>query len=632
MLTIIRNNVQSIFVKLVVVVIVVVMIFFGVDAFQNQGTNVLVDVGDLQVSLNEYQRAMDQEQQSLRQRYGADAADMEKQMNLPLQVVNRLINDAILIQAAKANGVVVTDLELAEAIRSAPYFQTDSRFDQEKYDQLLKSNSITNRMYEEDLRKNLTAMKFVQLVMSGHFVSRAYLTDLDKRGATQMEVELLTLRQEEFQTEQTPTEAQVKAFYDQHPERFSRPQTYSLNYVSLGGPAEAAKILIKEKEIERQYLHNKAQYASKDQWKVRHILFEVPQNGDESAMELVRAQAWKVKQELDKNPAAFAKLAKEHSKDPGSKDNGGDLGWQEAGRLVKPFDQAMTSLEVGKVSDPVLTQFGFHLIQVQDKKAGHQQTLEEASATIKADIAKAKMERRINGLAEKIQAKAKTDGLAQAAKAEGLALQTAEKLEPTSMIPELGIIFALYQELQDKKLGDSGLHVAGEQAILYEVSAINESQVRPFAEVAEQAKRQAAYQAGIEASQKAMAKLAEGLSAEAGFTAVAKSRNLKPQTLRFALRDRRVPDLPASPGLRKTIEKLQPGEVASFFDEGRGYVVLAKSRTEAAAPESNVIASMERRIKEEKAQRMINIMIDEYRSQLEIRYNKKLAQALDLRL
>ncbi|MCI2429706.1 peptidylprolyl isomerase [Candidatus Acetothermia bacterium] len=140
-------------------------------------------------------------------------------------------------------------------------------------------------------------------------------------------------------------------------------------------------LLVSDEEIKAQYEANKGKYATPEV-KARHILVSVEPNASEESVNAARAKIEEIKKQLDKG-ADFAELANKYSDDKGNADDGGDLGWFGRGRMVKEFEEAAFALEVGKVSEPVKTQFGFHLIQVDEKRV---RGFEEAKEDVQRDL------------------------------------------------------------------------------------------------------------------------------------------------------------------------------------------------------------------------------------------------------
>jgi peptidyl-prolyl cis-trans isomerase C len=164
------------------------------------------------------------------------------------------------------------------------------------------------------------------------------------------------------------------------------------------------KVKITDDEIETYYKGHKEEFTNPESVKARHILLKVPEGADEKAWKEAESKAKDIKEKL-KNGEDFAELAKKYSDDPGSKDKGGDLGFFTKGRMVPEFESAAFSLKPGELSDPVKTNFGYHIIEVQEKKAASTKTLKEVQAQIRQTLQREKQQQLQDALIEKLKAK-----------------------------------------------------------------------------------------------------------------------------------------------------------------------------------------------------------------------------------
>jgi peptidyl-prolyl cis-trans isomerase C len=164
------------------------------------------------------------------------------------------------------------------------------------------------------------------------------------------------------------------------------------------------KVKITDDEIETYYKGHKEEFTNPESAKARHILLKVPEGANEEAWKEAESKAKDIKQKLE-NGEDFAELAKKYSDDPGSKNKGGDLGFFTKGRMVPEFESAAFSLKPGELSDPVKTNFGYHLIEVQEKKAASTKTLAEVQAQTRQTLETEKQQQLQDALIEKLKAK-----------------------------------------------------------------------------------------------------------------------------------------------------------------------------------------------------------------------------------
>ncbi len=142
------------------------------------------------------------------------------------------------------------------------------------------------------------------------------------------------------------------------------------------------KVKVTDKEVTDYYNAHKDEFTTPEQVKARHILVKVPADSDKKVWEQAKEKASKIRQELLKG-ADFGKLAKQYSGDPGTKDQGGDLGYFAKGRMIPEFEKAAFSLEVGQISQPVKTVFGYHIIQIEDKKPAKVRSFDQVQNQIR---------------------------------------------------------------------------------------------------------------------------------------------------------------------------------------------------------------------------------------------------------
>ncbi len=171
---------------------------------------------------------------------------------------------------------------------------------------------------------------------------------------------------------------------------------------------DAEDIKVSDKEVEEYYKLHKDKYKEKEAVKARHILVKVDKDGDKKAWSAAEKKAEMIREKAVKG-SDFAALAKEYSDDPGSKSNGGDLGFFTRGRMVPEFEKAAFSLKKGEISQPVKTAFGYHVIKLEDKKKGHQKTLDEVREEIRQELLKEKQKKAMDDIIKQLEKKYKTE-------------------------------------------------------------------------------------------------------------------------------------------------------------------------------------------------------------------------------
>jgi parvulin-like peptidyl-prolyl isomerase len=256
---------------------------------------------------------------------------------------------------------------------------------------------LQSRVIDDLLRKRLIAQEIERrrIVISP--------TDIDDR--TEIEFERI-LRQNNLTEEQA---AQILQRQGRTLESFKRElrqavelhlQTERLRDLVVG-PIEPT-----EQELSAYLEEHREDYDTPEEVHARHILIRVPEGASEAEIAQAKKQIEDIKKELE-NGADFAELAKKYSQDPGSAPNGGDLGFFRRGQMVKEFEDAAFSLEPGQISDPVRTQFGFHLIKVEEKKPAQHPELAQIRERVLKDYIAAERTRRFEQFYAELKAHAK---------------------------------------------------------------------------------------------------------------------------------------------------------------------------------------------------------------------------------
>jgi len=312
-------------------------------------------VNGQEISLTEFRRAYGLRLEALRQRGGGDLPEaLARQFGIPGRVLDELITTELLEQAAEAHGITVSDADLLEFLRKDPSFQKNGQFDPETYTQVLQTYLRKNAPdYEAGLRRRLAAGRLLAMVSDTVEVSEDEVRARFQREGDAVSLSLVKFDPAAYAGKvKAPTPAEVGAWEKAH-----------------------------APEIAAYYEANKRTYSKGEQVRVRHILVRMGRNPTEDEKAKAHARALELRKQIQ-DGKDFALVAKESSDDPGSKPQGGELGWNERSSFVPAFAQAAFNLKVGELSEPVLTPFGWHLLQVEEKKPAEEKPLAAVSGEI----------------------------------------------------------------------------------------------------------------------------------------------------------------------------------------------------------------------------------------------------------
>jgi peptidyl-prolyl cis-trans isomerase D len=245
------------------------------------------------------------------------------------------------------------------------------------------------------MRQDLARHQLKQTLEESAFMSGTVLDRLLAISRQEREVSTATFSPADFVTEAKLEPDAAKMYYENNAAEFRVPEQAKVEYVVLSADALIPQMEATSEEARKYYEENIAKYRSAPEWQASHILIKAE---DDEAK--AREKAEVVLKEAKQNPDAFAKLAKEHSQDPGSAEKGGDLGYFGKGVMAKPFEEAVADMKVGEIKGPVKTDFGFHIIKLTGAKPAVERSFEEVKASVEQEIKKQKAAKKFAELAE----------------------------------------------------------------------------------------------------------------------------------------------------------------------------------------------------------------------------------------
>jgi peptidyl-prolyl cis-trans isomerase D len=344
-------------------------------------------------------------------------------------VLGQLISEKLLLDQAQKLGIRASDQEVAEGIASVAAFKdAKGNFDKQRYLGALREIRMTPAEFEESYRQDLTMERVKDAVAAPADVSEAQARQIFDWISEQASLDYIEVLPADFRKKVDVEEAEIEAYYKANQDRFQIPAQVTLRTLSFT-PAYLSKFqTVTDDEIAEYYEANKDALQEPEQIHARHILVTVKESDSEADRQKAKERIDKLYKEA-RAGADFAKLAKDNSDGP-SAPNGGDLGWFGKGAMVPDFEQAAFALDKGEVSEPVKTRFGWHIIKVEDKKAGTTRTLEESKAEIKNRLAEEKASDKANDLLDQA-----TDRLVSGMALNDIASELGIETETTDPMP-----------------------------------------------------------------------------------------------------------------------------------------------------------------------------------------------------
>ncbi|WP_039995028.1 SurA N-terminal domain-containing protein [Paraglaciecola chathamensis] len=390
MLERIREGTQGTWAMAILGLVILSFVFAGVGSYINSSADTAAaKVNDDTISQADLERAYQNERGRMESQYGeafaALTADSAYLQQFRQGVLDRLIGDKLIEQAAVDLGLRVSDAQIKQAIVAMPEFQFDGKFDNERYSAVLRQAGFQPNEFRDYMRVDMTRRQLSNALLGSEFTLLEETTQAYKLQQQTRDARYLTVPADMFKGDVTVSQSDVENYYQANITQFDTQQQVSLAYVELSVDDLLAGIEVSEDEAEQYYEQNIQDFRTQEERRASHILIEF---GDDQQKAEQQAEDMLAK---INNGEDFAELAETFSSDTFSAENGGDLDWFSMGMMDPAFEDAAFALQnVGDVSDVVESEFGFHIIKLTDVKP------EETSpfADVKEDvIAKLKAER-----------------------------------------------------------------------------------------------------------------------------------------------------------------------------------------------------------------------------------------------
>jgi peptidyl-prolyl cis-trans isomerase D len=492
---------------------------YGIVNLNFGGSNYAAEANGSKISIEDARNAWLRQQSAWQQRLGGNELPAPLRTRLQDQVLESLIRRALLTQRSHDLGYRVSDAALREAVQGEPAFQVDGVYSPDAAKAALAQAGISVEAYQEQLRTDLQQLQLEGGIRASDFLTPAELTRLTDLEEQQREVRYLTLPVDRFNSTTAVTDAAVQAYYKEHLAQYMNPESARLQYAELRLEALAAQQQLSDADLHAAYEKEKSRLEVPEKRHARHILI----TGKDDAAALAQAQQVLAQAKSGKD---FGELAKQYSQDPGSAPNGGDLGWAERSAFVKPFADALFGMKVGEIAGPVKTQYGYHIIRLDEVQASTGKSFEEARPELEAQVRRTRATDRFGEIQEQLQAKLAEPGADLAALAQQYNLQPGEVKEFVKGAG--GVPFGAAPQLQQLLFGEPPLgtdKLAGpvllgdDRLVIFKVLEHRAAAPKPLAEVREgivaAISKEQGTQAALSAAQRARDELLKGASFDA---------------------------------------------------------------------------------------------------------------------
>ncbi|BEL83740.1 peptidylprolyl isomerase [Serratia ureilytica] len=454
-------------------------------------------------------------QQQLGDQFSALAGNEGYMQQMRRQVLSQLIDNMLLDQYAKKLGLAVSDDQIKDAIRKAPYFQTNGQFDNAKYLDLIGRMGYTADNFAQSMRQQLVNQQLIQAFGESGFVLPSESLAMAALVLQERDVRLATIDLKALQAKQSAGDDELKAYYDQNKNSFIAPEQVKVSYIPLDAASMQDKVKVSEEDISAYYDQHKSSYGQ-------------PERKNYSVIQLkTEAEANAVLDELKKG-ADFATLAKEKSTDIISRRTGGELGWLEPETTADELKQANLT-EKGQLSGVVKSSVGYLIVRLNDIEPEKLKPLSEVHDAIAKQVKQEKAVDAYYALQQKVSEAATSDNesLASAEEAAGVKAAQTDWFTRDNIPAALNFKPVVQAIFDGSLIGENGapgsnsdvITVDGDRAFVVRVSGHKPEGIEPFDQVkdrvADLVKRNKAVQEAKLQGEKLLVELKQGKGDEA---------------------------------------------------------------------------------------------------------------------
>ena len=647
MLNLIRKHADSWMIKSILWLIVLAFvgtIFYswGMGGRFEGRSGVLGTVNGEEITLAEYDRSFDNLVNFYRDQFQSRfSEDMVEKLDLKNSALEAIIQKKILLMEAEKQNIRISDAELADRILSNPNFQKDDQFNRSMYERFLTFNRMSAQEFEKSQRQLLLMEKVESFIKDNTHVSDAEVQEAWQKQNRKVKIQYAEFPKDYYQSQITPTDEQLHQYYEAHKREFEVPTQIKVQYVKLTPDEVIDDIKIYEEDIQDYYENNQADYFVEKQYKAKHILFRVEDNFlpgeeipvDEKEKQLneaeakAKARAEDVLKKIKREDAPFELMAKQHSDDKMSGENGGDLGTFPKGTMVGDFEAALDTMKPGEIAGPVKTPFGYHIIKLENVQEQRIKPLDQVKPEIVEKLKGMKARQRIRRIAKKIFSAAQKDNeLARAAVEYDRSVQTTDFFSAKDHdVSGIGTVPEFYNTaftLQDNIV--SAPVNTFEASFLIKVIERKPPFIPQLQAVREEVKEAFMENRHREVTQAKFEILGKQLAKNPDLEQIAAANSLEVDTTPYFSQVDSIPGVGDIKSIKNTIFQLKPGEAAAGESPRNYYLIKVTDLQKADEPTKKELEETYKQLKTEKANIVFRNWMDQAKAEARVMVDKTL--------
>jgi peptidyl-prolyl cis-trans isomerase D len=405
------------------------------------------------------------------------------------QVGQQLVQQAVLLQEARKLGIRASSDDVIKYLQTGPtgqvLFPGGKFIGQDAYTNLIAQRlNMSVPEFEENIKTDIVIRRLQSMITAPVSVSDQEVRDTYRKQNIKIKFEYAVISSEDVSKTINPTDSDLEAFFKKNAIRYANavPEERKITYFAFnpndvpGGVPQPT-----QQQIQQYYTAHQSEYSVPQQAKSRHILIQLAAGSDAKTDAAAKAKAEDVLKQL-RAGGDWNALAKKYSDDPGSKDSGGELGFAQPGRMVPEFDKAIFNQKIGDIAI-VKSQFGYHVVQVEERQTAHAQSLSEVAPTIAATLARESSSQAQENYARNLTSEAIKNGLEKTAAAHHLEVVTTPPVEKSGVIPSLPSSSAILTKAFESKQGDPPQYApTGEGYAVFQVTGTVAAHAPAFAD------------------------------------------------------------------------------------------------------------------------------------------------------
>lgn len=642
MLSTIREHADSWMIKAILWLIILAFvgtIFYswGMGGASDSGGGVIATVEGKKIYQGEYERTFNNLVNFYRQQFRNQfSEEMIKKLDLKTQALDTLISKNLLLVEAEKQNLKVSDAELISHIKTLPVFQNETKFSEKTYRNYLKYQRVSPGDFEDSQRQSLVLDKLEKLFRTNAKVSQSEIQKAFANDEEKAKLDYIRFNNDHFQVDKVFNDQELNEFFQANKKQFELPPQIQVEYVKIDPKTYLAQIEPRDEDIEDYYQTRIADFRVKKKYRASHILVNVKSSdikGDASPEEKQKQAESKAKVKISellakiKAGADFGEVAKKHSDDPGSGAQGGSLGEFPKGTMVSEFESALDKLEIGGLSEPVLSPFGYHIIKLEGREEERIKPLEEVKTEVIQALKEIKARQKVRRIAKRIHQEAAKDGNLKSAAEKNQAQTSLSDFfsRENHRLPEVGDQPQFYTtafSLEENKVSQP-LNTP-EASFVLKVTGKKAPYIPELKEVKKTVEQALIEKVNQEATTSKFKELEQKLSTEKDLEKIIAGLDLSVRhTPAFSMADS-IPGIGNIQEIKERAFTMNVGDTSAVKVRNRFYLIKLVEKEAAGEPDKEQVQKIIQQIKQEKSRQTFQEWVKNLKTRAEIMIDKTL--------